>query len=129
MVWIPSHRLFLEPGLGLLLICAITAHRLAEPPEEAQRCRRTLHAARASAARLAAAPTAPAARPLPVPAHEAGRLRRLCAQTFLLYILPKKIKHHCPINYVSYGAIFFPESPTGSHIIFPGSLASSLATR
>lgn len=47
----------------------------------------------------------------------------------LLYILPKKIKHHCPINYVSSGAIFFPESPTGSHIRFPGSLASSLATR
>lgn len=53
-----------------------------------------------------------------------------CAHTLsLLYILPKKIKRHCPINYVSSGAIFFPESPTGSHIRFPGSLASSLATR
>jgi len=47
----------------------------------------------------------------------------------LLYILAKKIKRHCPINYVSYGAIFFPESPTGSCIRFPGSLASSLATQ
>lgn len=106
MVWIPSHCLFLEPGLGLLLICAITAHGLAEP----------------------AWPQPPAPQP-PVPTHQAGRLRRPCAQTFLLYTLPKKIKHHCPINYVSYGAIFFPESPTGSRIIFPGSLASSLATR
>lgn len=71
---------------------------------------------------------AAAAQPLPAPESTDGCDARALTPS-LLYILPRKIKHHCPINYVSSGAIFFPESPTGSHSRFPGSLASSLATQ
>lgn len=66
--------------------------------------------------------------PIPCPLPSGDGCDACALTPSLPYVLPKKRKHHCPINYVSYGAIFFPESPTGSHIRFPGSLASSLAT-